>query len=113
MNRRDFLKAGLAAVAVAALPKLDAGPRMDIRLIETPGDAEIHRWADFNPDQLYGNGIMITDKPTPEMSEKLITLLYEDMVKWVPPEYREKVEIHGPIPDDFGRAVQIHWRYES
>ncbi|MDH3412444.1 MAG: hypothetical protein OEM98_08165 [Gammaproteobacteria bacterium] len=65
----------------------------------------------FRPEMEYGNGIHLTARPTPEFGAKLVELLYEDMRRHIPPGYRSKVEIVGPRPIDYGRAMGISWRY--
>ena len=122
MNRREFLRLGTAAVAAIALPAIALDVAKDkqtwvegvnferwdnIRFIESPSND----WHLFEPQHKYGNGMHITAMPSPKVTETLIETLYENMVKTVPPGFREQVEIYGPIAVDFGRAATISWMY--
>ena len=121
MNRREFLKLGVAACAAVTLPaaaekKSTAGA---VELSPAPNwakagfaiDQSDVSWPDFDPSAEYANGMLLTARPSPEVADKLVTTLYEDMVKHIPPPYRDRVEIQGPIPIDFGRSIGISWHY--
>ncbi len=69
-------------------------------------------WAIFEPQHEYGNGFHINVMPSPKATETLVETLYEDMVKTVPPGYRDRVSIYGPVAVDFGRAANISWMYK-
>ena len=121
MNRREFLKAGGAAIAAASFPKIAAtaapakselrhGRIDNVRFYDAPSYGP-GRWDEFNPAYEYGNGMLLTDRPDPAFADKLIETLYQDMARFIPPSYRNKVRIIGPEPRDFGRSMSIAWKY--
>lgn len=133
MNRREFLKAATAAIATAALPlAVEGSPEtwkygsggVGQTWEASPGGflsnkelmAEVkqvydNHWDTFDPAFRHGNGISLLFAPTPEATKHVVRSLYEDMKKWIPPPYRDLVQIYGPIKVDFGRSVQVAWLY--
>lgn len=107
MNRREFLKTAGAAVAAISLPVTAAATP---RFVEAPSYGP-DRWPDFNPRVAHGNGLHLYSRPDPVASQKLIETLYADMARFIPPSYRHRVEIVGPVPVDFGQAMSVCWRY--
>ena len=95
-GRRGFLKALTATALVATTP---AG------FIESKPVAE----SDFNPDDKYGNSCPYSGKL--EASDWIKQLLYEDMKKVVPEEYRYRVQFRLKIPTDYGRSKAMAWYY--
>ncbi|MCP4472063.1 MAG: hypothetical protein GY815_15540 [Gammaproteobacteria bacterium] len=137
MNRREFLKAGVAAAVAVTLPVATADAVKEdaselrigrilgtLRFIETEHRGRVfiadgttvkyqaHHWDEFNPDLRRGNGLLLTAKPTAEMADELITTLYEDMVQWIPPTHRKYIKVYGPLPVDYGRSMTVSWYYE-
>jgi len=118
MNRRKFLKVGAVAMAAVALPKnatsapleneLRFGRLDSVRFYETP---EGNLWAEFDPAYAHANGLLLVGRPSPKSGERMTRVLYDDMAKHIPPRYRRYVEIHGPVSVDYGRAMNIAWRY--
>ena len=110
MNRREFLKVGAAAIAAASLPKI-ASTAGAVEEWETAAP-RMGRINVFNPEMGYGSILPLTYDPPPELRDKLIGILYEDMVRHIPPEYRHKVKIVLPARTDYGRMGGIAWRYQ-
>ena len=120
MNRREFLKLGSAAVVAAVVPSLvvDAeptewvlGPTMGIDDNSTSELLEINHWADFDPAQRHANGFQIMAHWGDDVGKDLVKRLYADMAKHIPPWYRRRVDIYGPVSVHYGRATNISWRY--
>ena len=123
MNRREFLKLGSAAIAAATFPKLastaDAVEPNTVSFSVTGLNADGDRvtvmpanfWAEFNPAHRYGNSLPLTYKPPPSLRKKLVEILYRDMVKNVPPGYRDRVQIVQPPKTDYGQRAGIAWLY--
>ncbi|MEE8364184.1 MAG: hypothetical protein V3R76_00215 [Gammaproteobacteria bacterium] len=134
MKRREFLKLGTAAIAVAVFPKIavDAARpvfigfdlaklggdrtalaemrigRIDnVRSIETSPN----HWDSFDPAWYHGNILPLTYKPCPELRERLLLILYSDMKRQIPPQYRNRIEIVQPARITFGRGGGIGWSY--
>ena len=114
MNRREFLKAGAASIAAMSLPvsaenTLEGYTRIPgyERFIDQP---EINYWADFNPRLEYGNSMPLTYQPPKHLRNQLVEILYRDMVKWIPPGFRERVEIVQRASS--GRQSGIAWLYQ-
>lgn len=125
VNRREFIKLSTAAITAAVVPGVAVAAFKDGVVPEfrnVPGFIETGRqmgkttmankWLEFEAQHRYGNGLSITYKPTKYLRDQLVEILYRDMVKTVPPEYREQVSIYGPITTDYGRAATISWMYE-
>jgi len=119
MNRRDFLKAASAAIAAAALPKLAStadAVEDKSKVIKWPANIKWqgppNQWAEFEPGHLYGNYLLITYEPPKNLRDQMVQILYDDMVKVIPPPYRDRVEIVGPVPTEHGCSVALSWRYE-
>jgi len=129
MNRREFLKLGSAAIAVAVFPEIavDATRSYVIGvdlggddyssavLVETDADGRdtiVDHWEVFDPSHNYGNGLRLYARPTEGMEKKMLGRLYEDMQKWIPPGFRHRVEVEQRRVD-YDTAVNVTWRYRG
>ena len=120
MNRREFMKGCVAAIGAAALPGIAVSGYSRVSGYEIVGKAHTgnsdpfkqgYSWDDFDPLMRYGNSMPLTYDPPPELQDKLVELLYQDMVKTVPPVYRDRVQIVRPMKTDYGRRDGIAWLY--
>lgn len=136
MNRREFLKVGMAAVAAAVVPAIAVGRDEPMRFgkidnvrfigvdpasgpdhtaivvnARQHGKTVMNEWANFEAQHEYGNGIHVMSRVNKATTERMLNALYEDMCKHIPPMYREQVGIYGPLQMDYGHSTQVAWRY--
>jgi len=103
MDRRSFLKISAGAVASGFVP--------NIRVF-TPSKPINPR--DFDPDSEHGNFIDFSSKGDDQyLWDSLKKIVYDDMLKVVPKEYRYRVQFRCRIPRDYGRNQGLAWYYPT
>ena len=117
MNRRNFLKSVAAVAVITAAPSMVLAKKKDpYAVLDVAKDGVFNKrsvgnYADFDPKSEYGNPIYLPDSPTIKDLSKIIKRLELDLIKFIPPRYRHKVEYHANMGYDHGRAKCIAWCY--